>query len=897
MDLIRILFSRTAAMFGRRRRDAALDDELRSHIDLATHENVRRGMSSEEARRAALRAFGGVAQTRETYRLARDFAFLELLLQDLRYGARQLRRSPAFTITAVLTLALGIGANAAVFSVLNALLFRPLPFGNANRLVRIYSLEHNLPIGPSPLDVRDFALQNHTFEKLAVFDQWRKNVITSPAGDNPEEVHVGLGPRELFEALGVQPILGRLFTADEGTVGRNHVAMIAESFWQSHFARDPAILGRTIAINNVPYTIVGVLPQSLPGWFRGTDADLEVWEPFLPSPEIWNEGQRGGRNFTAIGLLKKGVTVVEAEADLRTIAANLASAYPIDRNIGVAVQPLIVSRAGDLRPQLYLLMGAVTLILFIACCNLAALLLARNSARSREFAMRAALGARRRVLVRQIFVEQLLVSFAGGACGVALAWAIDLVIRHAHVEGISQLSSLSLDWRVLLFTFLIAAGTSLLFGLAPAVVSTNINVSESLKEGARGSSAPMRHWFRKALVIGQIALSLMLTVSAALFVQTILRLVNQDMGFRVDHLIKAHFFLPDQQYPTSDEKTRFCDQFAQRIRALPGVRNVSVTTIYPPYERWDMLFTIEGHPVSRAEDVPSTFFGVTDASYLKTAGITLLRGRDFSDADRENTPAVAIANQTFVNRFLPHEDPIGKRLSLGAPPNVPIVSPWIQGHNVPVTIVGVMMDSKDNGLDQPVAPQLITLFRQVPDVNYGFKEVVVRTDMVPQSLAQSLAEQLHSINPRLPLSEVQPMNVYIQQLTTDKRLTSNILSAFAFLGLLLAVVGTYGVISYLTAQRTSELAIRLALGADRRNLRWLILRQGIGLAGAGVGVGVAGIALAGRSLDSVLYGVSALDLVTLMLASALLFGVAIAASAVPARRAASINPMRALRSE
>lgn len=897
MDWIRTLLSRCVSLFRRRKLDAELDEELRLHLDLATEDNIQRGMTIEEARTAALRAFGGLSRAREAYRVERGFAFVESLLWDLRYALRQLRRSPMFALTTVITLALGIGANTAVFSVLNTLLLRPLPFPNADRLVRIYSMEHDLPIGPSPLDARDFAHSNHTFEKLAVFDQWRKNVLTSKAGDMPESLHVGLGPLELFQALGVRPILGRLFTDDEGLIGRNHVALLTESFWQSHYARDPNVLGQTININGLAYSIIGVIPDTVPGWLRGIDEPIEIWEPFLPTTDIWDDALRSSRNFTAIGLLKPGTTVQQAQADLQTVAANLATAYPVDRGFGVLVQPLVISRAGDLRPQLYLVMGAVSLILLIACSNLAALLLARNAARLREFAMRAALGARRTVLIRQILVETLIVCLIGGIFGVALASAVDLLIRHEHPKSLPLLAGANLDWRVLVFASLLALSTSLIFGLAPAVLNARINLVEALKDGARGASAPARHLFRRALVIGQIALSLMLTVTAALCVQTVLHLVHQDMGFRVDHLLKAHFFLPDEQYPTPDAKTRFCDLFSERLRGLPGVHDVSITSIYPPYERWNELFSIEDHPISRSEDVPSTFFGVTDVSYLRTAGIPVVQGRDFSASDRENTPVVAIINRAFARRFFPTADPIGKRIFLGAPRNLPIQDTWLHDHIIPVIVIGVMSDSKDNGPASPVAPQLIALFRQMPMVNFGFKDVIVRSDIKPQLLADSIRQQLHELNPRLPLSEIEPMSVHVEEITSDKRFTSMILSAFAGLGLVLALTGVYGVVSYLVAQRNQELVIRLALGAHRAAILWLIVRQGLVLAVTGIAIGLAGTALVSRGMAGVLYGVSALDVLTLGAASAFLLAVALLASVLPARRAASIDPMQALRTE
>jgi predicted permease len=495
---------------------------------------------------------------------------LDSFSRDLRFGFRQLRKNPAFTVTAILTLALGVGANTVVFGVLNAVLLRPLPFRDANRLVSIFSIKDGIQIGPSALDARDFSRQNHTFEKLAVFDQWRKNVITSGAGAEPENQIVGLTSSDFFQALGIHPMLGRMFTDEEASVGHNHVALITESFWKTHYARSRAILGRTLIINSDTYTIVGVLPDTIPSWMNSTHSPIGIWEPFMPTPDTWSENGRGGRNYGTVGLLKPDVTIQQARSDLARIAANLAAAYPVDKGIGVTVEPLIRVRAGDLRPQLFLLMGAVTLILLIACSNLASLLLARNSARQREFATRAALGANRNVLIRQILVETLLISWVGGGCGITLAWLINMMIRQQHPAGMPQLAELTLDWRVFLFTFLISTLTNLLFGIAPAILHTRINLVESLKDGGRNSGDRSRQSFRQVLVTAQVALSLMLMVGASLLVETIVRLQSQDLGFSIDHLLKAHFFLPEMQYPTPEAITRFCD--ARICTRLPDVK-------------------------------------------------------------------------------------------------------------------------------------------------------------------------------------------------------------------------------------------------------------------------------------------------------------------------------------
>lgn len=899
--MLRTMVSRIAAMFRRRRLDQESDEELRAHLEMAAEEHRRRGMSAEEARQAALRDFGGVTQVRERVRMREGVPFVENVRRDVTYSLRQMRKSPGFAAVVVATLALGIGANAAVFSVLNAVLLRPLDFPNANRLVEITSLRDGKPVGTSPPDVKDFAAQSRSFEKMAVYDEWRKNVSASPGGENPQELMVGLAPRELFEALGVQPLLGRLFTAEEGLAGRNHVVLITESFWRARMQSDAKILGRTLSINDQPYTIIGVVPDAIPGWINASynqQRGLALWEPFLPTPDVWSEQSRSGRGYGTIGLLKPGVTTERAQADLARIAHNLAATWPADQGVGVQVIPLENMRSGDLKPLLLLLMGAVGLILLIACSNLAALLLARNTARQREFAMRKALGAGRAALVRQVLSETLVLSGMGSGLGLVMAWGATRALRLSDPGHLPQLLELTLDWRVVVFTLVAGLGTCLFFGMAPALVSTRVEAATVLKDGGRSSSGASRQGFRKMLVTVQIALSLMLLVGAGLLIQTLERLEHQDLGFRIDHLMKAHLYLPPAQYPTSEAITEFCDRLTDRLRAVPGVRAVSVTAIYPPFEDWRMMFSIEGRAVSRLEDVPSSIFGDVDANYLRTAGISLVRGRDFSESDGDKTLPVAIVNQAFVKKFFPDEDPIGQRIEVGAPRNLLAEDEWMGSERVTVTVVGVMRDNRDQGLALPVAPQLIGLFRQMPrPVNSGFKELLVRSDIAPEALEHSIEGQLRALDPRIPLSEAESMTDHLGDLTAVQRFTSVILACFAGLGLMLAVMGTYGVIAYLVAQRTQEIGIRLALGAPRSAVLWLVSSQGLRMAVAGVVIGLAGIVLAARSMASLLYGVSALDIATLASASIALVAIALAACAVPARRAARIDPMRALRSE
>jgi len=884
-----------------RKRDAALDEELRSDLELEEEEQRERGASQEEAHYAALRAFGNPALIREQVREAWGWTLFERVEQDIRYALRQMRKSPGFTTVVVLTLALGIGTNTAVFSVLNAVVLRPLAFPNADRLVEITSLKDGKPVGTSPPDVKDFAAQNRTFEEMAIYDEWRKNVSTSAGGENAEELLVGLAPREIFEAFGVRPIVGRLFHAEEGLPGRNHVAVITESFWRTHYERDPRILERTLTINDQPYTIIGVVPDVIPGWINKSYNQLRpvaLWEPFLPAADVWSELSRGGRGEGTIGLLKPGVTREEAQADLARIAHNLAATYPVDRNMGVAVMPLETMRSGDLKPMLLIMMGAVGLILLIACSNLAALLLARNTGRQREFAMRKALGAGPAALARQVLAEMLLLSIVGSGLGFGLAWATARALRLSDPGRLPQLRELTLDWRVALFTLAAGLATCLLFGMAPAMVSTRVEAAGVLKDGGRTSSGASRQGFRKALVTTQIALSLMLLVGAGLLIQTLERLQNQDLGFHPDRLVHGQLYLPPAQYPTPESIDQFCDRLTERLRALPGVQAVSITEIFPPSDRWRMMFSIEGRPVSRLEDIPSTIFGVVDANYLRAAEIALAEGRDFSESDGEKTLPVAIVNQSFAKKFFPGGDPIGRRIEVGAPASLLAEDDWMGSQRVTVTVVGIMRDNRDQGLALPVAPQLIGLFRQMPKgVNSGFKDLLVRSNLAPQPLEGSIEQQLHALDPRIPLSEQASMRELIDEMTSVKRFTGVILTGFAGIGLLLAVMGIYGVTAYLVAQRTQEIGIRLALGAPRSAVVWLVSSQGLRMALAGVATGLLGTVLVARSMASLLYGISALDPLTLGSAAIVIIAIALAACALPAQRAARIDPLQALRAE
>jgi putative ABC transport system permease protein len=821
------------------------------------------------------------------------------LAQDLRYALRQLRKSPGFTAVAALTLALGIGASTAMFGVLNAVLLRPLPFPDPERLIRVLASEGDRIIpGPSPMDVRDFAARNSTIEKFAVYDAWRKNVSTSSASIEPEQLQVGLVSAEFFEVLGVKPLLGRLFKEEENRWGNHYVAILGYNFWQTRFHRDPAIVGKSIRINDEPYTIIAVMPEEVSEWpVDLTHGKVALWTPFVPytsgTETVWQESARGSRGWGTIARLKPGASIQAANIDLQRIAQNLSAQYPLDRGVGVILRPLEEEQVSGLRSIMILLMGAVVLILLIACSNVANLLLARNSGRRREIAVRVALGAGGPTLIRQFMIEHLMLGLFGGMIGGVLAWAGCTVIAHAHPAKLSQLAGVRLDLPVLAFGFVVSLLSSLIFGTLPAWISLKVNPSEAFKEGGRSNIASRgTHWLRHSFVAGELALAVMLLVGTGLLIQSLLRFESQDPGFRVDHLLKSHFFLPAVRYPNRASITRFCDEYVARVRQLPGVRDAVVSAAYPFDDQWSQNFTIVGRTVSRLEDTPVATFNVTDSHYLHTLGIPLLTGRDFSDSDTETSRPVALVNQAFVDRYFPTEDPVGKQFRMGFNPILAS-----SASAAPFTIIGVIGNSRNRGLALPPLPHINTLFRQTPELNAGFKYLIVRTSLDPIELAPPIRRQLRSLDAELPFAEVATMDQVMQDETADRRYTTGLLALFAVFGVGLAGIGVYGVVSYVVSQRTSEIGVRMALGAQRRDVLWMVLKQGLGMATAGAVAGLLGAWVLRRVVAQLVFGISPADPLTFVAAASVLITFAASATYLPARRAARVDPMVALRYE
>ena len=892
----------------RKQADAELDEEVRGYADMLAEEKIRGGADPREARREANRELGGAEQVKEQTREVRAGSLLETFWQDLRYGVRTLRKSLGFSAVAILTLALGIGANTAIFSVIENVMLRPLPFTASDQIVRISSTQNGIPInpngsgslgGPSVMDLRDFAQSNHTFQSMVVYDSWRKNVSFAQTGVQPEQMWVGLVPAAYFTTLDVNPIMGRLFTEDEGYTGKHYVAAISARLWKNRYGGDPAILGKTVRINDEPYTIIAVMPDVIPEWMDYSDN--QIWTPFGFADVhgyLWTEAGRRDRGWYTLGRLKTGVSLEQAQADLSAIAAGLAATHTVDEGIGVALTKLSDTRERNLRPMLFLLMGAAGLILLIACVNLGNLFMARNSTRKQELAMRTSLGASRGRIARQLLSETLLLSLIGGGLGLLLAKMGVASLAAMHPANLPQLSSLGIDWQVLIFAILISLATSLGFGLGPALMASRLSLVESLKLGSRvGATGSSAGQMRNALIVVEMAMSLILLVGASLLVQSILNLDRQQLGIRADHLLTAHFYLPPVRYSNPQAITRFSDQFADRVRSVPGVLEASITTIWPPNYNWSQMLEIPGRPITGIQDIPSAQCGFTDIHFLRTMGIPLIHGRDFDDSDNATSSPVVLVSQEFVRRYFPNQDPVGLRIHIGPPAFLNITPGTDITDSADVVIVGIIGDFRNSGLTAPSQPQIIALYSQHPLVTYGFRDIAIRTAGDPHLMVPELARQLHSMDAELPFTQTRTIGEIVEQHTGSQRFTTVLLGLFAGIGVALAAVGIYGVVSFLVSRRKRELAVRLAVGASVTNVLWLVLKEGLKVALVGASIGLLGAWATHKLLAELLFGISPVDPMTFAGATLFLCAVVMIASWMPAWRAARVDPCLALRAE
>ncbi len=804
---------------------------------------------------------------------------MDTFLHDVRYGARTLWRSPGFTAVAVLALALGIGANSAIFSFVNATLIRNLPFSDPDRLVVLWEVSSNGEVNEaSALDYLDWRAQAESVEDMAAWVSWGR---TLTGGSEPEQIDVVRASPSLFSVLGVEPRLGRAFTADEDVEGRNTVVILSHWFWQRRFGGDPAIVGRTVTLDGATHTVIGVMPAS----FRFPDEDaIAMW---MPLTYLSHERRfRRVRMFNVIGRLASGTSIDEARAELQTISARLADQHP-ESNTGWSAE-LAPARAILIGPNplLLILLGAVGFVLLIACANVASLLLARAADRSKEIAIRTALGAGRIRLVRQMLAESVLLALLGAAVGLVLAvWSIDMIsaLDPGHFP---RWNAFDMDVNVLVFTGAICVLTALLAGLVPALQASSPDLSQSLKEGSgRATSGSRSLRVRSVIVVMEVALSLVLLVGAGLLINTFYQLNRVRPGFNPQNLLVAWLDLPETRYPDDEEIVRFFEDVLLEVRAISGVQSAAFVTTLPMSpvgSDYDLEVSIEGVPGPETGAQNGDFRVVSD-DYFRTLGVPLLMGRSFDSRDEPEAIPVVIVNETFVRRFLSDVDPVGKVVILGDDGD------WR------VQIVGVVGDVKHRGLDAAPRPEMFVPQTQI--YAHNGMNLVVRTQGDPLSYVDAVKRRVYAIDADQPVAEIATMGQLLDDSVARKRFNMLLLGSLAAIGLILASTGIYSVIAYSVARRTQEIGIRMAIGARANDVLALMVFQGMRLAAIGLVVGLAGAFVLTRLLNSLLFGVTATDPATFALVSALLMIVALGASYVPARRATRVDPITALRSE
>ncbi len=809
---------------------------------------------------------------------------MQTLMQDLRYGARMLLKKPGFTLIAVLTLALGVGANSAIFSVVNGVLLKPLPYRAPEQLIRLFESSKSQPKFPMAQgNFQDYRTQNSTLTGLALFT--RQDVELS-RDDKPERLAALGVTAGFFEVLGVQPLLGREFRREEELPSESAPVILSHALWQRRFKSDPRIIGQGLVLSGRSFTVVGVMPpglQHVGGEYRSLPhgESVDVWWP-LQMPA---QAGRGAHFCNAIGRLKPGISVAQAEADFNVMAERLAQQFPnTNKNWRIAIQPLHEELVGKTRTTLWILLGTVFFVLLIACVNVANLLLARATAREREIAVRASQGAGRGRIVRQLLTESLLLATLGGAAGILLAqWAIE-ALRALGPEQLPRLQAVSLDGRILLFTLGLTLLTGVLFGLAPAWQAGQINLNELLKEGGRNAVGGRQRRLRDALVIAEIALALVLLVGAGLLLRSFWKLQQTDPGFKPERVLTASLSLPGARYGDKAKMTAFQQQLLNRVAALPGVQSAGLTSDLP-WSGYDENagFNIEGKTFPANQSPGGRYHYVSD-DYFRTIGVPLVAGRFFNAKDRLDTPNVVLINHSLAERYWAGERAVGKRFTFSSQPKE---KDWY-------TVVGVVGEVKDFPHSAAAVPAFYWSMTQQPTRDMILS---IRTNGDPLQLVEAVRNEVRLLDKDLPLSEVKALETLATAAIAGQRFTLWLVSLSALIALLLAAIGIYSVLSYLVAQRTHEIGIRMALGATRRDVQRLVIGQGMKLATVGVSLGLLASFGLTQLMQKLLFGVSATDPVTYVVIAVLLLFVVLLACWVPARRATKVDPMIALRYE
>jgi putative ABC transport system permease protein len=864
----------------RLRRDSSVDDEVRFHLEMSEEAFRRQGLDREAAHRAAVQALGGMSRVGEAYNDQQSLPFFERLAQDARYGLRTLRRSPGFAAAALLTTALGIGANVAIFSIVHTVLLRDLPFASPDRLITWSETTDGETFGTigyaTITDIRD---RSQALEGVAAFASWNPTLIVDGRAERLNAMRVTWN---FFQLLGASPALGRPFQTSDDTPANRRVLLLSDRLWRRSFNADPSIVGRTITMNDVAYQVAGVMPPSFEPLISGRFYQpAEVWSPLGYDATV-SQACRTCRHVRVMGKMKPGVTIDQARAELDALMVQMRAAnptsYATDR---MSVLSLSDAISGPVRPILLVLLGAVGLVLLIACANVGNLLLARAMNRSHEMAVRAALGATRGRLVRQMLTESLLLSFTGGALGIGAAGLALKGVEQVVPAAVPRLASVGLNIPVLVFAVVLSVATGIVFGLIPALRVSSSRLRGSLASDSR-TLAPSSV-SRQILVAVDVALALMLLVGAGLMLRSVVHLVRSNPGFESSHVLTAQFSLVGQRYREDAAVIVFHQQLLESVRAVPGVESAALAGQIPMGGNRDSWgFHVEGRLESNPEQAPSVERYSITPDYLKLMRIPIVRGRGVIEADTSTSEPVMLVSESTARALWPGADPIGARVRVGANEGV-----WRR-------VVGVVGNVRHADLAEETRLQMYLPQTQFTD---SFLVLTVRSSLPPDRVADAIRSSVQALDPKIPLYQIAPLDTLVAQSFADRMFVLQVLGVFAIAGVVLAAIGLYGVITYTVAQRTRELALRLALGADRGDVLRVVFGAGARSVTAGLAIGAAGALATTRMLDSLLFGVSPIDPVSLAAGIAVLLTVTAAAHAVPALRALRVNPAIALRSE